>query len=501
MEGLLDLLSQPWATRALLASLMVGLMCGVLGVFIVLRNMALIGDALAHAILPGIVVAFMVFGNLSLGFFFGAVLAGILTALAITWIQRKVKTKNDAAIGIVFTLMFSLGVIGISSISRRDGVHLDLKDFLFGNVLGVSDADLMLTAGVAVVVLSSIILFYRQLFVTTFQESVAAVMGFSTQGIHYFIMLLLSIAVVASLRTVGVILVVAMLITPASTALLLSSRLKQVLLLSASIGILSSWLGFLAAVVFNTTPGPAMAVTATIFYVLAAFLSPSKGLISKWIKRRQTQLKILREDILKETFKQKQNSAVDALWLSSKLGRSKFVVQKHAQVLSQKGYLNQSADGIILTNSGEKIARRLLRAHRLWETYLVNKVGLQDTQIHEAAEKLEHHLSDEILDEVDAQLGYPTSDPHGSHIPAPLGFVDETVLDIPLNQTFQISKAGQLQWVEAELWERGLLGDRDLQILEMGHQNLVLSQDQRQVIIPKKLARFIRVQPDLQIDE
>ena len=137
MAEVLDIFfHEEWAIRALIASSLVGLMCGVLGCFIVLRNLALIGDALAHAILPGVVVAFMVVGYSALGFFTGAFVAGLLTAFGITWIQHNVNTKNDAAIGIVFTAMFSLGIMGISRISRDQDVHLDLKGFLFGNVLG-----------------------------------------------------------------------------------------------------------------------------------------------------------------------------------------------------------------------------------------------------------------------------------------------------------------------------------------------------------------------------
>ena len=203
MVELLEIFEQTWAMRALIASSMVGLMCGVLGCFIVLRNMAMIGDALSHAILPGVVFAFMVVGYSALGFFTGAVIAGLLTALGITWIQQNVKTKNDAAIGIVYTAMFSIGVMGISWISRNEGVHLDLKDFLFGNVLGVANEDLYLTAGITVYVILSILLFYRYLFITTFQPVIAQTMGISVRVIHYFLMLLLSFAVVASLQTVG----------------------------------------------------------------------------------------------------------------------------------------------------------------------------------------------------------------------------------------------------------------------------------------------------------
>src|SRR5690606_5685571 len=145
--------------------------------FIVLRNMALIGDALAHAILPGIVVAFVLVGYSTLAFFIGAVAAGLITAVAITWIQHSSNTKNDAAIGIAFTAMFAIGVIGISRISRNEGVHLDLKDFLFGNILGVSDQDLMLTGTVAVFTIMALLVFYRPLFATTFQSTIAHTMG------------------------------------------------------------------------------------------------------------------------------------------------------------------------------------------------------------------------------------------------------------------------------------------------------------------------------------
>ncbi|MFT5747259.1 MAG: ABC-type Mn2+/Zn2+ transport system permease subunit, partial [Saprospiraceae bacterium] len=185
--------------RALMASSMVGLMCGVLGCFIVLRNMALIGDALAHSVLPGVVVAFILVGHNPLAFFIGSVIAGLATSVGITWIQHNARTKNDAAIGIVFTAMFAIGVIGISKISRRPGVHLDLNDFLFGDVLGVANEDLYLTGAVLVYVLISVVVFYRYLFAATFQPIIAETMGISVKTIHYFLMLLLSFAVVASL--------------------------------------------------------------------------------------------------------------------------------------------------------------------------------------------------------------------------------------------------------------------------------------------------------------
>jgi len=199
------LFTETWAIRALIASSLVGLTCGALGSFIVLRNMSLFGDALSHSVLPGVAIAFMLIGVSSLGFFAGAVVASFVTAVGITWIQNNIQTKNDAAIGIVYTAMFSVGVMLISYLSKTGGVHLDLKDFLFGYVLGVSNEDLMLTGFIALYVFISIIIFYRYLFITTFQPVIAETMGISVNLVRYFVILLLSFTVVASLQSVGVI--------------------------------------------------------------------------------------------------------------------------------------------------------------------------------------------------------------------------------------------------------------------------------------------------------
>ena len=411
----LDHLSEIWAIRALVAGSLVGLMCGVLGCFIVLRNMALIGDALAHAILPGVVFSFVLVGYSAVGFFTGSVLAGLLAAAGITWIQQNVRTKNDAAIGIVFTAMFSVGVMGISYISRNEGVHLDLKDFLFGNVLGVSNEDLILTFIVTIYVLFSIAAFYRYLFASTFQPVVARTMGINVKVIHYFLMLLLSFAVVASLRTVGVILVVAMLITPASTALLLTNRLPRVVALAGLLGLVSAIIGMLLSIAFETTPGPAMAVTATLFYGLAVLFAPEKGIVFRRLRRRRLQRRIQLEDALKQAYRLQERSTLTLEALNERVGYPLATLKSHLSTLRSRKLLDKKQ--LKLTPLGDEIAEKLIRAHRLWETYLVTEVGLTDAQIHEDAEKYEHLLTEELLEEVDAALGYPERDPHGSVIP------------------------------------------------------------------------------------
>jgi len=378
--------------------------------------MSLIGDALSHAVLPGIFFAFLLVGYSTLGFFIGSTVAGLVTAVAISWIQQNVKTKNDAAIGIIFTAMFSIGIMGISWLNQSEGVHLDLKDFLFGNVLGISNEDIFLTAGICLYTLVCVVMFYRYLFVTTFQPTIAETMGISAKTIHYFLMLLLSFAIVASLRTVGVILVVAMLITPAATALLLSDHLKKVIFISGLIGILSAVIGLLVSIIFNTTPGPAMTLCATAFYFMAVLLSPTQGLLFKYNQNRIQRKRIIREDILRQVIKKRGlNTPVSEL--TEQLNLPESTITETISVMAKSDLLAINRDGIILTEAGISKAEQLVRAHRLWETYQVRKMGLDSDQIHNEADQIEHFLSEELLDEIDQELGFPTKDPHDSPIP------------------------------------------------------------------------------------
>lgn len=489
---LFEIFQQEWVMRALIASTMVGVMCGVIGSFIVLRNMSMIGDALSHAILPGVVFAFMLVGYSTLGFFLGAVSAGLFAAVAITWIQRNVKTKNDAAIGIIFTSMFAIGVMGISKISKDGGVHIDLKDFLFGNSLGVSNEDLVLTAAVTVYVLLSVIIFYRYLFVTTFQPVIAQTMGISARVIHYFLMLLLSFAVVASLQTVGVILVVAMLITPASTALLLTNRLPSVLLISGIVGLFSALIGLLLSIVWDTTPGPMMAVTATFFYLLAALFSPGKGLIFRNIQKYKLKIRIQNEDILKQAYRLEERNLLSIEELDKRLGFSKSTLMRHLKGLRAKGLFDKSK--MKLTLKGKEEAKRMVRAHRLWESYLVTQMGLTEEQIHEDAEKYEHLLTEEILDEVDAKLGFPTEDPHGSPIPTKAGNPDFALSNLQLSAKAQITHNQVSEHITAQLWEYSLLPDIDIEIKKKGRNLIEVQQGKKRVKIPIDLASKINIE-------
>lgn len=402
--------------RALIASVLVGGLCGLLGCFLVLRNMSLIGDALSHAILPGIVVAFVLFGYSTMAFFGGSVIAGVVSAFLITWLQRNVRIKNDAAIGIIFSFMFSLGVIGISWLSHHEGVHLDLKDFLFGNILAVEQSDVILTLIMVVLVIAMILIFYRSLFVTSFQADLANTLGIDANFIHYLTMFLLSLSVVASLRSVGVILVVSMLITPASAALLISDRLPKVLATSVILGMISAMTGLLLSISFDFPPGPSMAVVTTMIYIIIMLFAPQRGLFSKWQTRKNHEMREVIEDILK--LMSKQSATILSIKdIADKSIHSERTLLRYLYKMQKLGLVKIENNKVQLSEDGKLRAYQLIRAHRLWEVYLVEQLGLDKDQIHEEAEKFEHQLSEEEISEMDASLGFPEKDPHGSPIP------------------------------------------------------------------------------------
>ena len=262
--------------KALTTSIMVGIICGMIGCFIILRGMALMGDAISHAVLPGVALSYM----LGINFFFGAVFTGVLTSLGIGFISQNSRIKNDVSIGIMFTAAFASGIIMITLMKSST----DLYHILFGNVLAVRPSEMWSTLLIGVVVLISIYAFYKELLVSSFDSTMAAAYGLPTRVIHYFLMTLLTLVTVASLQTVGIVLVVAMLITPAATAYLLTNRLWVMLYFSAGIGMLSSILGLYFSYTYNLASGAAIVLAATVLFILAFVLSPKQGLIWRAIK-------------------------------------------------------------------------------------------------------------------------------------------------------------------------------------------------------------------------
>lgn len=258
---------------ALITSILVGVMSGVIGSFIILRGLSLMGDAISHAVLPGVAVAYMLGINLLLG----ASIFGILAAMLIGYVASHSKLKNDTAIGIVFSAFYALGFVLISLEESSSNLH----HILFGNVLAVSDRDLITTTCVLIAVILFIVIFYKELLITSFDETFARTYGLRTQMVHYALMLMLTLVTVSSLQTVGIILVVAMLITPAATAFLWTNKLHWMLVDSAIFGALASLIGLFLSYTLNWSSGPAIVLVAAFIFGVSFIFSPKQGLVFK----------------------------------------------------------------------------------------------------------------------------------------------------------------------------------------------------------------------------
>ena len=270
IQGLLDF---QFLQNALITSVMVGISAGIIGSFIILRGMSLMGDAISHAVLPGVALSYM----LGSSYIIGATVFGMASAALIGFVTKHSRLKNDTAIGIVFSAFFALGIILISFARSST----DLYHILFGNVLAVRDSDMFLTAAVLVIVLIAVLLFYKQLKLTSFAPTIAKSYGWNISAINYGLMFLLTLVAVTSLQTVGTILVIAMLITPAATAYQLTDKLLVMIVLSTVFGTLSSIVGLYFSYSYNLPSGATIVMAAAVFFIVAFIFAPKKGLIGQ----------------------------------------------------------------------------------------------------------------------------------------------------------------------------------------------------------------------------
>lgn len=282
MHFLLEPLSYPFMVRGLAAAIMVGIVCALVGTYMVLRGMAFFGDALSHAILPGVAVGYLVNGGASGALFWWALAAAVLTALGIGAVSRGAQVREDTAIGIVFAGMFALG---IALISTMHSYTVDLVHFLFGNVLGVTNANLALTAGWGLVVIITIVAFYKEFLVISFDPVLAETLRLPSAALRYLLLVLIAVAIVVSLQTVGVSLMLAMLVTPAATAYLLTRRLRDMMILAAAIGAASGVVGLYISYYVSIASGPAIVLVSTTLFMLTALFAPGRGWLWQRLRR------------------------------------------------------------------------------------------------------------------------------------------------------------------------------------------------------------------------
>jgi manganese/zinc/iron transport system permease protein len=404
--------------------------CALVGCYLVLRRMSLMGDALSHAVLPGLAVAFIFSGAYDIGpLMIGAVAAGLLSTFLIQTLHQYARVPSDASMGVVFTGLFALGVVLIKK-GIPPGVHFDIA-CVYQGTLELTPFDtlemfgyelpraLAVTGGVFLLNTAVVAALWKELKLSAFDPALATTMGFSATLLHYLLMALVAITAVASFEAVGSILVVAMLIIPPATAHLLADRLAPMVFISLLVAIAAAVLGYILGTVLNTNLAGMITVAAAGLFATAVLFAPQHGVLSALARNVGVSLRVVREDLLAMLYRVEElgsqrrlaaaeaEEAVGGGWLA-RLGLSG---------LLRAGRVARVGERLDLTSAGREAARQLVRSHRLWETYLVKHLGMPLDHVHEPAHRVEHFIGDEMREHLQQQLDDAGKDPHGREIP------------------------------------------------------------------------------------
>ena len=414
---------------ALTGSVLLGVSCGLLGAFLVVRKMALAGDVLSHAVLPGVAAGFL--WNASkdpIAIFVGATIAGLSGTIVVSLITRGTKLKEDAAMALVLAVFFAIGLVLMNVIQQMpDATKSGIDKCLFGQAAALSGTDIQLMAAVTITTLLVVTVFYKELLVSSFDPVFAQTIGVRVLWVHHAFMFLLSAAVVVALQAVGVVLISAMLITPAATAYLLTHRMRGMLLISAVCGTVAGIVGaFVSFLQSNLPTGPCMVVAASTLFGMAVVFSPLHGVVPRWRRTRVRERRIHRENTLKAVYQllETQDPPRAAVTTQELAGQRRYSIKQSAMDTAQL-----ASEGLVvfeddrktlrLSAEGQRQAESIVRNHRLWELYLTEKANFRPDHVHDDAELIEHVLGEEIVKKLEFRLGHPQRDPHGKSIPRP----------------------------------------------------------------------------------
>lgn len=454
MDGVME---QSWTqldTWTALTAALAAMSCAVPGTFLVLRRQSMLGDALSHTVLPGIVAAFLAAYWLGLAgpenpsgssmqfmLLGGAVVAGLLTAFLTETVQRLGRVENSAALGVVYTSLFALGLLLVRLYA--DDVHLDADCVLFGAVetvvldtVGNSDVPTaaVLNGSVLTVNLLLLGLCFKELRLTTFDPDLATSLGLNSTLVNYVLMSATSVTLVAAFQSVGAILVITVLIAPPVTAFLLTERLHVMIVLSLLIACGSAFVGHAAALwspaavfgnlgfttVDDSSTAGMTAIICGMMFALAFLFSPRRGLVVQSVRQSLLGFRILCEDCLGILYRGEEADSenvddagplVDASVLHTLRGRLA------CWRLNRLGLVASGSTGWKLTEAGRQHAEHLVRSHRLWESYMARHFSLPDDHLHETAHRVEHYLDVPLVDQLEQELDQPGLDPHGRAIP------------------------------------------------------------------------------------
>lgn len=421
---------------SLAAGLLAAVLCGLLGNFLILRKLSLMGDAISHSVLPGLVAAFLISHSRSPGpMFIGAAVAGIVTVLLVELVRKVGRVETGAAMGVVFSILFALGVLLIEQASIP-GVDLDPDCVLYGELstifwippntwaefltldtLVLVPRQVVTLFVMAILATGFVVILFKELRLAAFDPALATAQGFHAGFMHFLLMLFVAAATVASFEAVGSILVIAMLICPAATARLLTDSLRPQIVVSVCVAGVAAVLGYLGANALPAAMGRSwslnsagmMTVAVGALFLAGVLFAPRHGVIGRWLRLRRLAGAVAMEDVLAALYRWREGGG-EVPTQSEVLGLVRHRAALRGLKLAEASGLIHRGERVELTSTGEVAARDLVRRHRLWESYLVAEAGVAPDHVHETAERLEHL---KVRPETDS----PT-DPHGKRIPS-----------------------------------------------------------------------------------
>ena len=427
MEAFIDFFSfqDPNVRLVVLGMLFISLSSSLVGSFAFLQKKSLVGDAVAHSLLPGIAIAFMISGSKSPWvLILGALISGWISILIMDLLTKRSKIKTDTAIALVLSVFFGLGILLLTHIQHSDfGNQSGLDKFLFGKAASLTLIDIQAFGLVTLVIVALVGVFYREFKLLSFNYEFAKAIGMPVKALSFLMNTLLVLAITTGIQAVGVVLMAALLIAPAAAAKIWTYSLSKMILIAMGFALFSSLVGsFISYTYINMPTGPWIVVILTFFTVMSLLFAPKRGVFSRIKRQRENSLKINTENILKALYHLEEGKSTLFEWhkldqILEKRTFNKVTLNNSLRQLSKKNWIVLGEQKVKLSKAGELEARRVVRLHRLWEMYLTKRMNFKSDHIHSNAETIEHIITPEIERDLILELGTPKVDPHSSEIP------------------------------------------------------------------------------------
>ncbi|MFT6167091.1 MAG: manganese/zinc/iron transport system permease protein [Vicingaceae bacterium] len=417
--------SDPNVLFVVLGTMILGASAAIVGCFSFLRKRALVGDAIAHSILPGVCLAFMVSGSKNpLYLIIGAFITGWLSLLLIDAITRTTKLKSDTAIGIILSVFFGVGILLLTSIQHSGNAsQAGLDKFLFGKAASLTQDDVYIFGTIAIILIAVVVLFYKEFKLISFNADYARVIGLPVRFLEFMLATITVLAVAVGIQAVGVVLMAALLITPASGARFWTDKLSVMILIATAFGAVSGFLGSYISYIAPAMPtGPWIVMCLSLFTIGSIWFAPRTGMLARFRVQKDNQRKILIENVLKlfyhlgeRTNGFKKERSLQTLLETRDLRIKE--LKRGLHLLKHRNWIRKKGENWVITQSGLNEAKRIIKLHRLWEMYLNQRLKLEPDHVHNDAEAIEHIITPELERQLEKELNYPTKDPHESIIP------------------------------------------------------------------------------------